>query len=290
MVKTKVKNVVGYARISSESQKDNTSISEQIKRIQAYCISQNWNLIKVFTDEAKSGSSIDERVNYKAMLEFAKDNGINAILVYKSDRIHRHLKNLLIMIEDQLEPRNVAFISVSENFDTSTPHGMLTLQMLGSFAEFEKNIINERTHTGRVITAKQGKYAGGKIPYGYILDGDKFIVSEEEAKNVYQIFKMYSEGLSINKIATYLNNNNKHIQNDNENSGDYHINFKKWSRTSICYILNNLTYTGLYIYNGKKEKNDIRVNMLAPALISKKLFNKVKEIKKKNLKHSKSKK
>jgi len=287
MVKTVVKNVVGYVRISSESQKDNTSINEQIKRIQAYCISQNWNLVKVFSDEAKSGSSTDERVNYNAMLDFAKDIsiGINAILVYKSDRIHRHLKNLLIMIEDELEPLNVAFISVSENFDTSTPHGMLTLQMLGSFAEFEKNIINERTKTGRVLTAKQGKYAGGKLPYGYILDNDKFIVSEDEAHYVLRIFKMYSEGYSISKIATYLNNINKHIQNSSETSGNCQNNFKKWSRTSICYILNNLTYTGLYIYNGKKEKNDIRVNMVVPALISKNLFNKVQDIKKEKCKN-----
>lgn len=289
MVKTLVKNVVGYARISSESQKDNTSISEQIKRIQAYCISQNWNLVKVFTDEAKSGSSTDERVNYNAMLEFAKEqtNEINAILVYKSDRVHRHLKNLLIMIEDDLEPLNVAFISVSENFDTSTPHGMLTLQMLGSFAEFEKNIINERTHTGRVITAKQGKYAGGKIPYGYILDGDKFIVSEVEAQNIVQIFKMYSEGSSFNRIANYLNNKQKHSKNDSGISEYCLNNIKQWSRTSISYILNNLAYTGLYIYNGKKEKNDIQVNMMVPPLISKKLFSKVQEIKKKNLKNSK---
>lgn len=291
MVIKNIKNVIGYARISSESQKDNTSIKEQIKRIEAYCISQNFNLVKIFYDEAKSASTTHERKEYSEMLEYAKDenNGIDAIIVFKSDRIHRHLKNLLIMIEDQLKPLNVAFISVSENFDTSSPQGMLTLQMLGSFAEFERNIINERTKNGRINTAKEGKYAGGKIPYGYYLDDDNFIVSAEQAKNVVQIFKMYSEGYSYNEIAEYLNNNQKHIQNDINSSEYYANNFKRWSRTSICYILKNLTYTGLYIYNGRKENNEIKVNMIVPALISKKLFNKVQEMKKKKSKNNKKK-
>jgi predicted site-specific integrase-resolvase len=154
-MKQLIKNVVGYARISSDSQKDNTSIAEQKKRIQAYCTNQGWDLKEIFYDEAKSSSNIDERIEYSKMLQSAcnKDNGIDAIIVIKSDRIHRHLKNLLIMIEDELQPHGVAFISVSENFDSSTPQGMLMLQMLGSFAEFERNLINERTISGRIITA-----------------------------------------------------------------------------------------------------------------------------------------
>lgn len=269
-------HVVGYVRISSEAQKENTSISEQKKRIQAYCTSQDWQLKEVFVDEAKSGSKIDERFEYAKMLEFAQDknNQIDAIIVLKSDRIHRHLKNLLIMIEDDLQPYGIAFISVSENFDTSTPQGMLTLQMLGSFAEFERNLINERTHSGRVVTAKSGKYAGGKTPYGYTIVDGKFFINEYEAKIVRQMFQMYAEGKSYGFIAKYINSLEKQSGSNSESSDAN----KTWSRTSICYILRNTAYTGLLTYDGKKEKNQIQVKASIPAIVSKQLFNKVQTL------------
>jgi site-specific DNA recombinase len=271
-----IKNVVGYVRISSESQKDNTSIAEQKKRIQAYCTSQDWKLEEIFVDEAKSGSNIDERIEYAAMLEFARNKGnrIDAIVVIKSDRIHRHLKNLLIMIEDDLQPHSIAFISVSENFDTSTPQGMLTLQMLGSFAEFERNLINERTRSGRIVTAKSGKYAGGKIPYGYNLVGGQFILNDHEARLVREMFQMYAEGRSYGFIAKYTSSLHKQPGSDSGSSDTY----KNWSRTSICYILRNSSYIGLLSYDGKKEKNQIQVKSSIPAIVSKQLFNKVQAI------------
>lgn len=272
----KIKNVVAYVRISSESQKDNTSIKEQKKRIEAYCTSQNWNLKTVFSDEAKSGATIDEREEYNKMIEFIKldKNDINAVLVFKSDRIHRNLKNLLIMIEDELEPNNIAFISVSESFDTSTPQGMLTLQMLGSFAEFEKNLINERTRNGRIITAKNGRYAGGRVPYGYRVKDGKFIIEEDEAKIVKMIFKMYLEGESYRSISNHLNTHKKAFE-DISSRSEAHM--KKWSRTSICYILKNNTYTGVLSYNGEKEENNISINKSIPSIISKQLFNKAQK-------------
>jgi len=283
-VKQAIKSVVGYIRISSDSQKENTSIAEQKKRIQAYCISQNWELKGNFVDVAKSGSKIDERIEYTNMLEFAQDkyNQIDAIIVFKSDRIHRHLKNLLIMIEDDLQPHDIAFISISENFDTSTPQGMLTLQMLGSFAEFERNLINERTRSGHVVTAKSGKYAGGKIPYGYALIDGKFTINELEAKIVREMFQMYSGGKSYGFIAKYISSLIKQSGDDSERSDAN----KNWSRTSICYILRNASYTGLLSYDGKKEKNQIQVKASIPVIISKQLFNKVQVIREQKRKTS----
>ncbi|MDQ0890684.1 site-specific DNA recombinase [Paenibacillus sp. V4I9] len=279
-----IKNVVGYVRISSDSQKDNTSIAEQKKRIQAYCTSQEWKLKEIFVDEAKSGSKIDERIEYSKMLDFARDkeNVIDAIIVIKSDRIHRHLKNLLIMIEDDLQPHGIAFISVSENFDTSLPQGMLTLQMLGSFAEFERNLINERTRSGRIVTARSGKYAGGKIPYGYILADGKFEINEHEAKIVREMFQIYAEGKSYGYIAKYISSLQKQSGSD---SGSCDAN-KTWSRTSICYILRNSSYTGLLSYDGKKEKNQIQVKASIPAIVSKQLFNKVQALREQKRKTS----
>lgn len=106
-----------------------------------------------------------------------KENEISGIVVLKADRIHRRLKNLLELIEDELEPKGIAFICVSENFDTSTPQGMLFLQMIGSFAKFERKIINERTKGGRIATAKENKYAGGAPAYGYYVQNGVIVGS-----------------------------------------------------------------------------------------------------------------
>lgn len=186
------------------------------------------------------------------------------------------------MIEDELRPHNIAFISVSENFDTSTPQGMLTLQMLGSFAEFERNLINERTKSGRISTAKSGKYAGGKVPYGYSVADGKFIIDEQKAKIVRQMFQMYYEGKSYGFIAKYINSLQKLSENDSGSSETY----KKWCRTSICYILRNSSYTGLLSYDGKKEKNQIHVKASIPAIVSKQLFNKVQALREQKRKKS----
>ncbi|KRF27655.1 recombinase family protein [Paenibacillus sp. Soil787] len=278
MVKASIKKVVGYVRVSSEGQKENTSIQEQLKRISAYCVSQNWQLVKTFCDEAKSASCTDERQEYNAMVEYVcdKTNGIDAIIVFKSDRIHRHLKNLLIMIEDELEPNDIAFVSVSENFDTASPQGMLTLQMLGSFAEFERNLINERTRSGRMVTAKSGKYAGGKIPYGYMLQDEQIVVNEVEAHIIKQIYRMYLEGKSYAYIAELLNRLQNNDLDDSGCSSQHKV--KQWSRTSICYMLRNSTYTGIYSYNGRKEKNNLQSKTAIPAIISKQQFNKVQRM------------
>lgn len=156
-MKTKGKmKVVGYARTSSNAQIENTSIEEQKKKIEAYCFAHDYELVEVFVDEAKSATT-NNRESYQEMMGFVKDpkNEIKAMVVLRADRIHRKLKNLLIMVEDELEPNGVAFVSVSEKFDTSSAQGMLFLQMIGSFSEFERKIINERTRSGRLAKAKK---------------------------------------------------------------------------------------------------------------------------------------
>lgn len=274
-----IRKVVGYVRVSSEGQKENTSIQEQVKRIAAYCVSQNWELTQMFCDEAKSASCTDEREAYRDMIAHVSDpsNDVQAIIVFKSDRIHRHLKNLLIMIEDELEPSGIAFISVSENFDTSSAQGRLTLQMLGSFAEFERNLINERTRYGRISTARSGKYAGGKLPYGYKLVGNQIVVHEEEAQIIRRIFQMYLEGRSYATIATTLNRSSEVNLDDSESPEGAKP--KQWSRTSICYLLRNDAYIGIYRYDGKKERNNLQHKTVIPAVVTKQQFNKVQRMK-----------
>lgn len=265
MVKIKVQNAVGYVRVSSDIQIDNTSIEMQIEKVKDYCKLYNIELKKVFIDEGQSGSNTD-RKGYNDMIEYIsnQDNSINALIVYKADRLHRKLKNLLEMIE-QFEAFETAFISITENFDTSTSQGMLFLQMIGSFSEFERNLINERTKGGRVKKASSEKFAGGRVPYGYkLVNGDTLEVEFEEARYIKEIFEMRKDGMSLSRIAKEINRVGSKTKNGTE-----------WSKQAIDYVLKNDTYTGNYTYDGEQENNNISYKI--PKIISKQLFNKVNE-------------
>ena len=184
-----------------------------------------------------------------------KNNNIDSVVVYKSDRLHRSLKNLLITIEDIFIPNNISFISITEQFDTSNPQGMLFLQMLGSFAEFERKIINERTKSGRLAKGKNELYLGGRVPFGYtLIDNDRLTLNYSEADIIKEIFKLRTKGVSIGKIALKYN----------------------MSKSKIHYILNNKIYMGIYNYNGKKEKN--KISFKVPPIVSNYIWNKANSI------------
>lgn len=244
------KKAVGYCRISTLMQVDNTSLKDQEDKIRMYCKLHDIEVDKIFIDKAVSGKSTD-RPEYYEMMNYIKENDTDMIVVYKNDRIHRSLYNLLAMIYE-LQEYSVALVSITEMFDTSTPQGMLFLQMLGSFAEFERAIIHERTRNGRIARLKERKFVGGKPALGYkVNENGEFEINEEEAKVVKDIFKLRSKGISLTKIG--------------ERYG--------FSKQKVDYILKNKNYIGIFEYRGKREKNDI--NIYIKPIISKYMFNKV---------------
>lgn len=261
--------VVGYARVSSDSQTDNTSIETQVEKIQEYCKLYDFELAKVFIDNGKTGSSVEEREAYQKMVEYISDRShrVNSVVVLKADRIHRKLLNLLVMIENVLNPLEIAFKSITENFDTSTSQGMMFLQMIGTFAEFERKTINERTRGGRIKTASDRAYAGGEPAYGYMAVDGELKVDVHRAGVVKKIFKLYSEGASMGDIAERLNRTKIPTKTGKG----------KWTKQHISYILGNQTYLGIYRYDGKIEKNGIKNKDQVPAIISKQLWNKVQK-------------
>lgn len=252
-----MKRVVAYVRVSSASQIDNTSIDVQIEKIQLHCKLHEIELVKIYRDEGLSAKSI-ERKAYNEMLEYIrnKDNNIDSVIAYKSDRVHRSLKNLLIFIEDMLNPLKIGFLSVTEQFDTSTPQGMLFLQMLGSFSEFERKLINERTKSGRVKKGDDELYCGGRIPFGYrLIDNDTLVIASDEASIVKEMFKLRCKGKTYKYIAAKFN----------------------MSRQRATYILKNRIYVGKYIYNGLVEQNKISFNV--PGIVTNYTYTKANSIK-----------
>ena len=227
------KRAVGYCRISTLMQVDNTSLKDQEDKIRMYAKLHDIVIDEMFIDKAVSGKSTD-RPEYDKMMDYVKENNIDMIIVYKNDRIHRSLYNLLAMIYE-LQNYEVALVSVTEMFDTSTPQGMLFLQMLGSFAEFERAVINERTRNGRIARLNENKWVGGKPAFGYKVNKyGQFEIDEEEAK----IGAKYG-----------------------------------FSKQKVDYILKNKNYIGVFEYQGKKEKNDIVIEI--EPIVSRYMWNKV---------------
>jgi site-specific DNA recombinase len=194
-----------YMRVSSEEQKTKETIETQDGFLEEYCKLYRRKIVKVYKDEAVSGTvPMDERPAGRELLEDAKVGKFDVILAYKLDRIGR---TLLVVVDahDRLQATGIALRSATEPIDTSTPAGRLIFQMLASFAEFEKETINERTRDGKNRAYRNGVQPG-VIPYGYdIADDGSFVVVEEEAAVVRDIIRNIAGSATLFAEAKRLN-------------------------------------------------------------------------------------
>jgi len=255
-----------YCRVSTDEQaREGISLEEQQNRLQAYCRAMGWDEEPVlFIDDGYSAKDL-ERPYLKKLLDGVNKGTISKILVTKLDRMSRRLLDLLKLI-DVFNEHNVSFVSISESFDTNTPSGRLTLQVLGAVAEFERERIRERVFENMYHAATQGKWLT-QSPYGYDLVNKELVINEEEAKIVNRIFDYYlSNGWGFYSIAKQLNEEGILSKYD-----------KEWSIRSIKLLLSNPVYKGTVMWNRtdrgnkkKKEKEDdewVIVEDAAPGII-----------------------
>lgn len=252
-----------YTRVSTlEQAEEGYSISEQKDKLTKYCEIKDWTVTKIYSDPGFSGSNIN-RPSMQQLIKDADTGLYDAILVYKLDRLSRSQKDTLYLIEDVFQKNNIHFISLSENFDTSTPFGKAMIGILSVFAQLEREQIKERMMMGKVGRAKSGKVMEfNNPPIGYELDGDNYKIEPIGAGIVKRIYDMYINGKSISKIKETLNE-------------EGHIGKKTpYSDSRIRYILTNPTYIGKIPYAGKVYQGRFK------PLIDEDTFNKVqKEIK-----------
>lgn len=259
MTKQKKSNeimVFGYVRVSTENQLENYSIDEQCQRLEAYCKAKGWTLLNTYIDGGFSGGNT-ERPQLQAMLHAIRTNNIDAVVVYKLDRLSRSQKDTLTLIEDEFLAHGTDFVSINENFDTSTPFGRAMIGILSVFAQLEKDQITERLLMGREGRTKAGYFHGGGTPptgYDYI-DGN-LVVNEYEAAQVRELFSMFINGKSINYIT-------KH------HSEAYTT---KWSAPKSLNILRN------EIYIGKVQFNGMLYDGIHKPLITEEVFNAAQRI------------
>jgi len=195
---------VMYARVSTEEQAtEGYSIKAQKDLLNTYAEKHNLTIISEYIDEGKSGKSIDGRPQMIHLLEDAKQEKFEAVIVYKLDRLARKTRDSLEIVET-LGSHGVQLISLSENIDTTTPHGKMFYTVLSSLAEMERDQIVGRVKMGMTQRAKEGKWNGGQC-FGYDAKEKKLVVNENEAKIVKEIFDYADQGFGYKKIVGILN-------------------------------------------------------------------------------------
>lgn len=199
MNKKNIRAVI-YTRVSSESQEDNTSLEDQEARAKAYIISQGWKYVSTYSDVA-SGKSL-EREGLNTLLSNSKK--FDYVVVIKLDRLSRKLIDILSLVYKSFDTHKIAVVSVTEPFNTSTPQGRLLLNMLGSFAEYERELIKERVQAGKKAKAEKGGYIGGAPKLGQIAK-NKELEEHKEEQNLIRVIKYHRKsGKSLREICKFL--------------------------------------------------------------------------------------
>ena len=197
--------LIGYVRVSSAGQEDNTSLEDQQRRIQQYCLAMNYDLVDTFV-EVGSGKSTKDRPEFQNALNAVQDRA-DGIIAIKLDRIARNTRDVLTLVEDVLEPHNKHLVLLDLNVDTSSPTGKMILTMMSAVAELERASIAERCFRGRAYKKSQGLYAGGAPAFGLkAVEGqDQLVQNDQEQQVIALILSLRQQGKSMAAIAETLN-------------------------------------------------------------------------------------
>ena len=281
-----IPRVALYARFSSDNQRQE-SITFQLRIMHEYCKQQHWQVVATYTDEARSATT-DNRPQFQLMIADSSKKIFDTVLVMKLDRFSRNRIDSAIY-KQRLKKNNVALRSVMERIDDSPESVMMESVLEGMSEYFSKNLSRLVT-AGMYETALQCKHTGGCPPLGYDVGEDrKLVINKHEAEAVKIIFEMFSEGHGYSEIISYLNENGYTTKRG-----------RIFGKNSLCEILRNEKYTGVFVFNKAASRNDsicnnhayktndhiIRVEGGCPAIISKTLFEKVQRIKAKNRRNS----
>lgn len=228
-----------YIRVSTQEQAtEGYSIQAQTEHLQAYCKAKGWGIFHIYTDAGFSGSNM-ERPALSQLLNDVEAGRVDCVLVYKLDRLSRSQKDTLHMIEDIFLANGCDFVSMSENFDTSTPLGRAMIGILSVFAQLEREQIRERMAIGRTERAKSGLWQGGGwIPIGYDYVDGRLVPNPIRAAAVRDIYNLFLSGTPITSIKLAVNKK-------------YALDL---SDTTVHSVLSHRLYVGDIVWRGEIYK------------------------------------
>jgi DNA invertase Pin-like site-specific DNA recombinase len=254
-----------YTRKSSEEglDMDFNSLDAQREACEAYVASQRsegWVLVPDRYDDGGISGGTLERPALQRLMRDVETGLIDVVAVYKIDRLSRSLTDFSRLVE-VFEANDVTFVSVTQSFNTTTSMGRLTLNILLSFAQFEREVIGERIRDKFLASRKKGMWMGGTVPFGYRVENRKLVVEENEAVTVCMIFERFLTVGSATMLARQLN-----AEGVTSRSG------KPIDKGVLYKLLNNRVYIGEAVHKRISYPGEHR------AIISGDVWNKVHSI------------
>jgi site-specific DNA recombinase len=236
-----------YTRKSSEEGLDQSfnSLHAQREACEAYILSQRhegWNALSDEYDDGGFSGGNMERPGLKKLLEDIAAGKIDTVVVYKVDRLTRSLADFAKIVET-FDGKGVSFVSVTQQFNTTTSMGRLTLNVLLSFAQFEREVTGERIRDKVAASKKKGMWMGGIVPLGYDHRDRELHVNDAEAEQVRHIFEKYIKLGSVFDLYDYLKDNDYRSKRRTTTTGR-NFGGSVLSRGTLYHLLSNPAYIG----------------------------------------------
>jgi DNA invertase Pin-like site-specific DNA recombinase len=232
-----------YTRKSSEEGLDMAfnSLDAQREACEAYVASQRqegWTLVPDYYDDGGFSGGTLERPALKRLIEDIEEGKVDVVVVYKIDRLSRSLMDFARLV-DVFDRKSVTFVSVTQSFNTTTSMGRLTLNVLLSFAQFEREVIGERIRDKVAASRRKGMWMGGWAPLGYRVEDRRLLIDEAEAAIVRGIFERFSKGTTVSDIVRDLT------------ARDFRNRYgQRLDKGRIYKLLNNRVYVGEAVHKG----------------------------------------
>jgi DNA invertase Pin-like site-specific DNA recombinase len=268
-----------YTRKSTEHglEQDFNSLDAQREACEAYIksqASQGWKTLpQHYDDPAYSGGNLD-RPALKKLLRDIEAGRIDVVVVYKIDRLTRSLADFAKLVET-FDARSISFVAVTQQFNTTTSMGRLTLNVLLSFAQFERELASERVRDKVAASRKKGKWTGGTVPLGYDARDKKLVANKAEAETVRTIFRRYLKLKSFGLLVADLDQRGIVTKRRNTKVAKYNGGIP-FTYGPLAYFLKNRVYLGEVYHGGKWFKGEHE------AIVDRQTFERVQELLKAN--------
>jgi DNA invertase Pin-like site-specific DNA recombinase len=261
-----------YTRVSTDYglEQDFNSLDAQYDASQAYIRSQahaGWTLLRAKYDDGGFSGGNTDRPALQRLLQDVRAGKIDIIVVYKVDRLTRSLADFAKLVE-LFDRHNVSFVSVTQQFNTTTSMGRLTLNVLLSFAQFEREVTSERIRDKISASKRKGLWVGGMTPLGYDAKDRKVTVNAAEAKRVRTIFRSYLKLGSLNLLMVDLRKRGIVTKIRKLKTGGS-VGGIPFTRGSLAQLLRNRFYIGEVAFKGEVLKGE------QPAILDRALFDAV---------------
>lgn len=270
-----------YTRKSTDSGLDRhfSSLDNQRQRAEDFAASQadqGWRVVPDRYDDGGFSGGTIERPALRQLLADVEARRLDVIIVYRLDRVSRSLADF-VKIHSFLEELGVALVSVTESINTQTPHGRMMVNVLLSFAQYERELAAERTRHKIEAARKRGQWTGGTPSLGYDIapEGGRLLVNKAEAEQVRAIFELYIEAPSLVRVAEELNRRGWRNKSWTTRGGNRHGG-GSWNRPNLRRLLTSP------IYIGRMPLGDDSFPGEHKGIVPKKLFDKVQRLMEKN--------